>query len=100
MRIWEGIYSIEGRMGDCCIYVVDCGEEIALMFGCKIIAHVLDSDPIEKGGRLTGVDLYGVPYTPVEVDIKVDTPQKRLEVKGFSSGEISMDLLILNGDLT
>ncbi|MHC1569244.1 MAG: hypothetical protein ACXQTT_06675, partial [Candidatus Syntropharchaeia archaeon] len=69
-------------------------------FGCKIIAHVLDSDPIEKGGRLTGVDLYGVPYTPVEVDIKVDTPQKRLEVKGFSSGEISMDLLILNGDLT
>ncbi|MHC1584787.1 MAG: MBL fold metallo-hydrolase [Candidatus Syntropharchaeia archaeon] len=31
MRIWEGIYSIEGRMGDCCIYVVDCGEEIALI---------------------------------------------------------------------
>jgi glyoxylase-like metal-dependent hydrolase (beta-lactamase superfamily II) len=43
-------------------------KEVKDRTGCVIIVHRMDLDPIEKGGSVTGSDLYGVRYDPVKVD--------------------------------
>ncbi len=48
-------------------------------FGVQIIAHELDADAIETGIG-TGADMYGVPYSPCTVDVKLSGKEDKLQI--------------------
>ncbi|NQT73363.1 MAG: MBL fold metallo-hydrolase [Chloroflexi bacterium] len=47
-------------------------------FGVQIIAHELDADAIESGIG-TGADMYGVPYLPCTVDLKLGGEENKIQ---------------------
>lgn len=48
-------------------------------YGCKVIAHELDAEDIEKGEQfLTGAKSYGIKLEPCTVDIKLNQPETKL----------------------
>lgn len=43
-------------------------------FKVKVIAHEMDAGAIESG-RGVGAEMYGVPYTPCPVDVRINAPE-------------------------
>lgn len=50
---------------------------------CRVVAHELDREPIERGDRVrTAADWYGVALDPVPVDLAIDARSENLEFRG------------------
>jgi glyoxylase-like metal-dependent hydrolase (beta-lactamase superfamily II) len=48
-------------------------------FGCRIIMHCLDAEPVEQGdGRMTAAALYNLRFPPMPVDVKLKNDEERL----------------------
>lgn len=52
-------------------------------YGCELLAHAADAEPLEKGdGRLTAADLYGVRLEPLAIDRELTEDREELRVGG------------------
>jgi len=48
-------------------------------FGCRIIMHRLDAEPVEQGdGRMTAATWYNLRFPPMPVDVKLKNEEERL----------------------
>jgi glyoxylase-like metal-dependent hydrolase (beta-lactamase superfamily II) len=48
-------------------------------FGCRIIMHRLDAEPVEQGdGRMTAATCYNLRFPPMPVDVKLKNEEERL----------------------
>jgi glyoxylase-like metal-dependent hydrolase (beta-lactamase superfamily II) len=48
-------------------------------FGCRIIMHQLDAEPVERGDdRMTAASWYDLRFPPMSVDVKIQKEEERL----------------------
>ena len=70
----------------CHIDHVGGARELRRKFNIKLIMHDLDAATVERGDIVaTGASWYGLPFSPLPVDIKLTDAKKTLQ---FASGEI------------
>jgi len=161
LRIIPEVYVVGSseisNPGDCMVYLVDCGSELALIdagvssdvskicenikklrmnpkdistlfithchidhvggaasfreeYGCKTIAHKLDSDAIERADpELTGAILYNQNLTPCRIDVRLSGSEGNISVgnktfswfhtPGHTPGSISILLETSSGNI-
>ena len=67
----------------CHIDHIGGAKDLRDRFGCRLIMHQLDAEPVERGDdRMTAAHWYGVHFSPLPIDQKLTGTEERIDFSG------------------